>query len=99
MIKSKTLATVVAVFLGTAAHAECAFENEVEIRMLSASFPAWVGVTDAMKECGNVEAELNNEFLEKMKEGFRCQPAPVPHRWTLRHGSCSSHGCEPHPAA
>ena len=74
MIKKRALAALAAVFVGSAAHAECAFENEIEIRMLSASFPAWVGVTDAMKECGNVEAELNNEFLEKMQEGFAAFP-------------------------
>ncbi len=74
MILKRALAAAATVALGTAAHAECAFENQVEIRMLSASFPAWVGVTDAMKECGNVDAELNNEFLEKMQEGFAANP-------------------------
>lgn len=57
-----------------AAHAECAFENKTEIRAITGSFPAWVAVTDAMKECGNVQAELNNEFLEKMQEGFAASP-------------------------
>ena len=74
MFLKKGFAAAAALALGTAAHAECAFENTVEIRMLSASFPAWVGVTDAMTECGNFEAELNNEFLEKMQEGFAANP-------------------------
>ena len=71
----KRLLTAGAVLLsGVSASAECAFENAAPVKMLSASFPAWVAVTDAMKECGNVEAELNNEFLEKMKEGFAAEP-------------------------
>ena len=57
-----------------AAHAECAYENETEIRAITGSMPAWVAVTEAMKECGNVQAELNNEFLEKMQEGFAANP-------------------------
>ena len=74
MLPKRLLATAVALLLATGAQADCAFENDTTVRMLSASFPAWVGVTDAMKECGNVEAELNNEFLEKMKEGFAASP-------------------------
>lgn len=57
-----------------ATHAECAYENETEIRAITGSMPAWVAVTEAMKECGNVQAELNNEFLEKMQEGFAANP-------------------------
>ncbi len=72
-LKRILCAAAVALF-ATGAHAGCAFENQTTVRMLSASFPAWVGVTEAMKECGNVEAELNNEFLEKMKEGFAASP-------------------------
>ncbi len=73
MMKRIFAAGLIAAF-GSTASAECAFENQMPVRMLSASFPAWVAVTDAMKECGNVEAELTNEFLEKMQEGFAASP-------------------------
>ena len=45
--------------VASVATAECAFENEVELRSLSAGFEAWNAVTDAWAECGNVQAELN----------------------------------------
>jgi ABC-type glycerol-3-phosphate transport system substrate-binding protein len=60
---------------GTAAFAECAFENNVEIRMLSAGFEAWKAVTDAMGECGNFEAELDQEFRTKQPAAFAASPS------------------------
>ncbi|MEM9031187.1 MAG: ABC transporter substrate-binding protein, partial [Pseudomonadota bacterium] len=48
-----------------AAWADCAFENTTPIKSLSAGFEAWKAVTDAMAECGNFEASLDQEFREK----------------------------------
>ena len=74
MYVKRLLAAGTTALISTGAYAGCAFENQTAVNVLSASFPAWVGVTNAMKECGNVEAELNNEFLEKMQEGFAASP-------------------------
>ncbi len=59
----------------TAAYAECAFENDVPIKSLSAGFEAWKAVTDAMAECGNVQAELDQEFRTKQPTGFAANPS------------------------
>ncbi|KUF10829.1 ABC transporter substrate-binding protein [Pseudoponticoccus marisrubri] len=58
-----------------AATAECAFENEVELRSLTAGFEAWKAVTDAMAECGNFTANLDQEFREKQPEAFAADPS------------------------
>ena len=61
--------------MGTAAAADCAFENETPIRSLSAGFEAWKAVTDAMAECGNVQAELDQEFRTKQPAAFAADPS------------------------
>lgn len=61
--------------LATGASAECAFQNDVPIKTLSAGFEAWKSVTDAMAECGNVEAELDQEFRNKQPAAFAANPA------------------------
>lgn len=57
------------------ASADCAFENTVPLRSLTASFEAWKVVTDAMAECGNFEASLDQEFREKQPEAFAANPS------------------------
>ncbi len=59
----------------TGAWAECAFENDVPLKSLSAGFEAWKAVTDAMAECGNFSASLDQEFREKQPEAFAADPA------------------------
>lgn len=61
--------------LGSAAFAACSFENEVPIKSLSAGFEAWKAVTDAMAECGNFQAELDQEFRTKQPAAFEANPA------------------------
>ena len=61
--------------VASAGAAECAFENEVELRSLTAGFEAWKAVTDNMAECGNFEANLDQEFREKQPEAFAADPA------------------------
>ncbi|WP_281825407.1 ABC transporter substrate-binding protein [Jannaschia rubra] len=58
-----------------AAVAECAFENDVTVRTLSAGFEAWKAVTDAMAECGGVQAELDQEFRTKQPAAFAANPS------------------------
>ena len=76
MLKKLALAGVVSL-MGTTAWSACAFENDTEIKMLSAGFEAWKAVTDAMGECGNVQAELDQEFRTK-------QPIALPRRWCVQ---------------
>lgn len=59
----------------TTAMAACSFQNDVEIKTLSAGFEAWKAVTDAMAECGNVSAELDQEFRQKQPAAFAANPS------------------------
>ena len=52
---------------GAAASASCAFENTVPLKSLTAGFEAWKAATDAMAECGNFSASLDQEFKEKLE--------------------------------
>jgi ABC-type glycerol-3-phosphate transport system substrate-binding protein len=75
-MKFKTILMAGAMSLaGTFASADCAFENTVELRSLSAGFEAWKAVTDAMAECGSFEASLDQEFREKQPEAFASNPS------------------------
>lgn len=74
MLKKLALAGVVSL-MGTTAWSACAFENTVEVKSLSAGFEAWKAVTDAMAECGNVQAELDQEFRTKQPAAFEANPA------------------------
>lgn len=61
--------------MGSTAMAACAFQNEVPLKSLSAGFEAWKAVTEAMAECGNFTAELDQEFKTKQPEAFAARPA------------------------
>lgn len=61
--------------LGVGAHADCAFKNEIPISLLTAGFEAWKGVAEAMAECGNFEAELDQEFRQKQPAAFAATPS------------------------
>jgi ABC-type glycerol-3-phosphate transport system substrate-binding protein len=61
--------------LGSGAYAACAFENTVPLKSLSAGFEAWKAVTDAMAECGNFQAELDQEFRTKQPTAFEANPS------------------------
>jgi len=63
-----------AALIGTAAQA-CDFENDVQVKSLTAGFEAWKSVTDAMAECGNFEAELDQEFRTKQPAAFAANPS------------------------
>ncbi|MHA7874104.1 ABC transporter substrate-binding protein [Roseivivax sp.] len=65
----------VASLLATTASADCAFENDTPVSMLSAGFEAWKAVSDAMAECGNFSAELDQEFRTKQPEAFSANPS------------------------
>jgi len=72
-LKKLALAGVVSL-MGTSAFA-CDFENTVPVKSLSAGFEAWKAVTDAMAECGNFQAELDQEFRQKQPSAFEANPS------------------------
>ena len=74
MFKQILLAGAASLALATGAQA-CAFQNETEVSILSAGFEAWKAVTDAMIECGNVNAELDQEFRTKQPAAFAANPS------------------------
>ncbi|WP_299412480.1 extracellular solute-binding protein [uncultured Sulfitobacter sp.] len=74
MLKNLVLAGVVSL-MGSTAFAACSYENTVEIKSLSAGFEAWKAVTDAMAECGNFQAELDQEFRTKQPAAFEANPS------------------------
>ena len=74
MLKRIALAGTISLF-ATGAWAGCAFENQTPIKMLSAGFAAWKAASAAMAECGNFEAELDQEFRHKQPAAFEANPA------------------------
>ncbi|WP_170421897.1 ABC transporter substrate-binding protein [Ruegeria arenilitoris] len=75
-MKLKTILMAGAMTMVTStAWAACSFENTVPLKSLSAGFEAWKAVTDAMAECGNFGASLDQEFREKQPEAFAADPA------------------------
>ena len=75
---SKTAAAIVGAIgltIATAASAACPFHNTVPLKSLSAGFQAWKSVTAAMAECGNVTAELDQEFADKLPQALAAKPA------------------------
>jgi ABC-type glycerol-3-phosphate transport system substrate-binding protein len=66
-----------AIVLGSvsAASAACAYQNTVPLKVLTAGFQAWKSLTGAMAECGNVTAELDQEFADKMPQALAAKPA------------------------
>ena len=76
--KRKLLAAVFAALLIPAAApavAACDFQNTAPLKSLTAGFDAWKVVTGAMAECGNFEAELDQEFRQKQPAAFAANPA------------------------
>ena len=75
-MKRTTMALAAAAALAAGpATAACDYDNTEDISMLSAGFAAWKGVASAMEECGNFEAELDQEFRRKQPEAFSAQPS------------------------
>ena len=73
-LKKLALAGAVSL-MGTSAFAACSYENTVPLKSLSAGFEAWKAVTDAMAECGNFQAELDQEFRTKQPAAFEANPS------------------------
>ena len=68
-------AALLAMLPAAGARAECAFENDQPISSISAAFEAWKAVTDAMAECGNFDAELDQEVRNKLPAAMAAEPS------------------------
>ena len=75
MALSKFAVATAAALMATGAWAECAFENSVPVKALTAGFAAWKVVTASMAECGNFEAELDQDFRLKQPAAFEANPS------------------------
>ncbi|MEM6761282.1 MAG: extracellular solute-binding protein [Pseudomonadota bacterium] len=73
-MKTLLAATALSLF-ATGALAECTYQSDTPVKSLSAGFEAWKSVTDAMAECGTVEAELDQEFRQKQPQAFAADPS------------------------
>lgn len=74
-LKSLLTATVFTFATTLGAQAACPTTVDVPVKSLTAGFEAWKAVTDAMAECGPLEAELDQEFREKQPAAFAADPA------------------------
>ena len=74
IIRTPLLAAALFMFAMPGAHA-CDFRNTTPVSMLSAGFEAWKVVSGAMEECGNFNAELDQEFRTKQPAAFAAQPS------------------------
>lgn len=63
------------IILQASVFATCGFNNDIPIKSFTSAFPAWKAVAEAMKECGNVQAELDNEFRTKQPQAFAANPS------------------------
>ena len=74
ILKTTLIAGALSV-MSSGSYAACDFNNTTTVKSLSAGFEAWKAVTSAMAECGNVEAELDQEFRKKQPEAFAANPS------------------------
>lgn len=74
-IRTVLAATAITLLSAVSAHAACAFQNTVPLKSLTAGFDAWKAATAAMAECGNVQAELDQEFRRKQPAAFAANPS------------------------
>ena len=73
---SKTALVLAALLLtASSAHATCAYKNTVPVKAYFAAFPAWKVIAEAMKECGNFTAELDQEIRSKGAPALAVNPA------------------------
>ena len=64
-----------AVFASGSVWAQCSEFVTTPVTSLSAGFDAWKVVTDAMAECGDLTAELDQEFREKQPAAMAADPS------------------------
>jgi multiple sugar transport system substrate-binding protein len=75
MLKKLSLTLAVSVLMSGAADAACAYKNEVPVKAYFAAFPTWKVLSAAMAECGNFQAELDQEIRTKGAPAFAAKPS------------------------
>lgn len=75
MLARLALTLSASLLMGGSALAACAFENKTPIRAITAAFPAFGAIADAMKECGNVQVELDQEVRTKSAPALAANPS------------------------
>ena len=75
MMKIIILMLSFAFILSGNVYAACSFSNSVPLKSLTAGFQAWKSVTGAMAECGNLDAELDQDFRLKQPDAFAANPS------------------------
>ena len=75
MLKKLSLALALSVLMSGAADAACAYKNEIPIKAYFAAFPTWKVLSAAMAECGNFQAELDQEIRTKGAPAFAAKPS------------------------
>lgn len=74
-LKTFKTSLVAALMLAAPGAHACDFQNATPVSMLSAGFEAWKVVAGAMEECGNFNAELDQEFRTKQPAAFAASPS------------------------
>lgn len=74
-LKTFQASLVAALMLAAPGAHACDFQNATPVSMLSAGFEAWKVVAGAMEECGNFNAELDQEFRTKQPAAFAANPS------------------------
>jgi multiple sugar transport system substrate-binding protein len=75
MLRKILFAASVSLIATVSAHAACSYKNEVPLKSLSAGFEAWKAVTSTMAECGNFQAQLDQNFAQKQMAALSATPA------------------------
>lgn len=75
MLKTMTVAFALSLMAGGSALAACAYENKVPIKAITSAFPAYEVIAAKMKECGNVQVELDQEVRTKSAPALAANPA------------------------
>lgn len=70
-----TLGLALSLMTATAASADCAFENQIPIKAMTAAFPAYKAIAENMQECGNVQVELDQEVRTKSAPALAANPS------------------------
>ncbi len=75
MIRKLTFGLTLSILAAGGAAADCAFENDVPIKVITSAFPAYKAIADNMQECGNVQVELDQEVRTKSAPALAADPA------------------------
>src|SRR5829696_2016505 len=75
MFKKLSLALAVSLLTSASSYAACAYKNERPVKGYFAAFPAWKILAAAMAECGNFQAELDQEIRTKGAPAFAARPS------------------------